>query len=522
MKIPYRFTFAFCLISFTLCLILTACGSIQLPPETTSPTVSQPEIEISSESTESTDAPTEPDPTTSPYADTILAYLPEYTYSGVLAGTYDMSAEGMYFAKGSTKQYDPLLNGNPIVDDLGGGMMWVYRKVSASAMEAYSTDLANAGYTLYSDNELNQNLFSTWVSADHVVTLSYLASRKEFSILIEPMRALPGLAQDNVCVNENIPCKAILAPTSHTGRENGQCLILQLCDGSFVIVDGGHGIGFYPSDKEGFEETYDDNAEEIYQILRAFAPDPEKIVIAAWFFTHPHWDHIGAIGPFADMYGGSVTVEKFILNHPNHNTIQQMWDKSDANLLYVPKMQKAFAKFPEASIIEAHAGQVFYLRNAVIDVLLTWELQTQYSPDFESVSTMNSASLILDVEICGERLIVLGDSGVSSTAYLNKLYGSWLKSDMVSIAHHGYQGADAALYRNIDADIVLWPINREDVTDLLNEKRNRPLKEADKIWVVGKSITVLPLPYTTDSDVIVFEAPVLTGRQWDDVYPASP
>lgn len=450
----------------------------------------------------------------------ILSELPPYTYEGTLAGTYDMSASGMYYAKGSRTDFDPALKGKPVVDTLGGGKMWVYTKVRKDAcVDSYAADLEKAGFTLYARSEFRNNLFSTWIRKDRVVTLSYLGSRNELCILIEPMRDLPGLAEDNVYEDRNIPCRAILAPTSHTGRDNGLCLIYQLCDGSFIIVDGGHGIGFYPEEKQGFEDTYDDNAEEIYQILYQLAPDKDNIVIAAWFFTHPHWDHIGALGPFADMYADQVTVENFVLNHPNNQTIQEQWDQSQANLLYVTKMQRKFAKFSGAKVIEAHAGQVFHIRNAVINVLCTWELQTQYSKEFESVTTMNSASLILDITIDGSRTIMLGDSGESSTAYLNKLYGKWLKADMVTVAHHGYQGANAALYKNIGADIVLWPINKSDITGMLQEEKHQPLKEADAIWVTGSSITIIPVPYTRDSDVIVFEAPVLAGKLWEEVYP---
>ena len=92
---------------------------------------------------------------------------------------------------------------------------------------------------------------------------------------------------------------------------------------------------------------------------------------------------------------------------------------------------------------------------------------------------------------------------------------------MVTVAHHGYTGANATLYENIDADIVLWPINKEDVSSMLNEARNVPLKDADKIWVTGKSITIIPLAYTSDDDVIVFKAPVLAGKTWEELYPVG-
>lgn len=547
MKKSQGFSLPILIILIVFCLIFSGCGGNEHDSSnTTAPTVVSsisPTANVDSatttpeatKNTSSTEQPTStavqtaqptatatPLPTNKPDDGDILSNIPEYTYSGNLAGTYDMSAGGMYYEKNSTTTFDPLLKGEPVVDKLGGGMMKVYTKVnSATDVHKYRADLTLAGYKLYAESDFNKNLFSTWISEKYVVTLSYLAARRELNILVEPMRDLPGLASDNVYVDKNIVSKAIILPTSHTGRENGLCLIYQLCDGSFIIIDGGHGIGFYPTDKTGFEETYDDNAEEIYQLLYQLAPDKDNIVIAAWFFSHPHWDHMGAIGPFADLYGDVVKVEQFVLNHPSNKTIQELWNRSDANILYVTKMQNAFAKFKDAKVIEAHAGQVFHIRNAVVNVLCTWELQTEYSTKFESVTTMNSASVILDINIDGVRTIMLGDNGESSTAYLNKLYGAWLESDMVTVAHHGYQGANSTLYKNIVPKIVLWPINKENITSLLNEARNVPLKNADKIWVTGKSITIIPLPYNSDDDVIVFEAPVLAGKNWEDVYPES-
>ncbi len=455
----------------------------------------------------------------------ILSKIPAYTHDGTYVDTYDMGASGDYIDKTGAAV-------SGVVDELGGGMMMVYTGASAGGYENYRSDLKKMGYRLYADNDLNGNLFATYVTEENVVTLSYLpACDNQLSILVEPMRDLQGLKEENVYQNRQVENKAILLTCAHVGKDNGLCLLFQLCDGSFVIVDSGYGIGFYPDEKNS--PDYQNAAKDIYQIMYHLAPDPDNIVVAAWFFTHPHYDHMGGLGPFADLYSDTVTVEKFVLNHPNRDTIQEMYDKwkgnggkdnADANFTYVERMQQCFAKFDGAAVVEAHSGQKFYLRDAVIDVLCTWETQTEYhatnnitGEEYVSINQMNSASVILDVDLGGERTIVLGDCGPSSTAYLEKLYGSWLKSDMQTVAHHGFQGASPELNRYIDADVVLWP--NQDISSHVNKKYNLPLLDADVIWEAGNHVTIIPLPYTGDGDVTRFEAPAMHGKTWEEVYP---
>ena len=172
----------------------------------------------------------------------ILEQLPLYTYGGTYVQTYSMGASGKYYETDGVTQF-----GEDVTDDLGGGEMLVFENVSSdSSYSKYCADLEAYGFLFYNDNELDGNLYGTYVTEDTVVTVSYLKNLKQLNILAEPMRALPGLEEENVYQNLKVENKVVLMTCSFVGKSNGMCILYQLCDGSFLIFDSGFGFGYLP------------------------------------------------------------------------------------------------------------------------------------------------------------------------------------------------------------------------------------------------------------------------------------
>lgn len=426
----------------------------------------------------------------------ILRAIPLYNHTGDYIDTYDMGADGWYYNTVSIEETEENistnLNGEPLVDELGGGKMLVYENADSESYVNYINDLESVGYEFYDDNDLNGNLFSTYISDENVVTVSYLPNvNNQLNILVEPMRELATLEEDNIYEDKNIPSSVTLVTTAFIGKSNGACIIYQLCDGSFIIIDSGHGY----THKVSYPDTYEDQAKVIYNTLMNLLPEgQEKPVIAAWFISHAHNDHIGGMIPFADLYADSVEVERFIVNFPDHDSLQDVWRKnSDLNYIRIRELQEAFAKFQGAVLVEAHAGQTFHIRNAEIDILSTWELMTESYADMTSITYGNESSLVFDVKIDGERMMILNDVNYKSVELLEKMYDAdFLKSDFVQVAHHGYDDV-SSLYEKINADIVLWC---EKTAGYLTS-HNAVLADLE-IYAAGTGITYIPLPYAGD------------------------
>ena len=169
----------------------------------------------------------------------------------------------------------------------------------------YLQDLSAAGFELYAENEIAGNLYSTWTGKDTNVTVMYLPSQKRVQVLAEPSSiGLPGLEEDNVYTDEGYG-NLIVQIGSYFGatdKNGGMSFIYRLCDGSFIVVDA------------GYRQKH--CADSLYETLAKYAPDPDNIVIVAFFLTHTHIDHVGGFYEFMDYYQDKVTIEQFIYNYP--------------------------------------------------------------------------------------------------------------------------------------------------------------------------------------------------------------
>ena len=440
-------------------------------------------------------------------ADSILNRIPKYTY-GAYEQIRNLDASGEYYLD------DTMTSTVTAEDALGGGEMLMFMDVpDDKGLIAYEKTLENQGFRLYAENDMAGNQYATWISDEIVVTLMYLPNYQRVNIIAEPMRDLPLLETENVYEDLGIENSVILVSTQFVGKQIGMCLMFQLCDGSFIIVDSGFGWDFDERGEE-YADYWQNNAKEIYHTLEKLSPDRDHdgdkdqkdIVIAAWFFTHPHLDHIGGFIPFAELYADQVTLEQAVINFPNYETHKlfindryEAGEKADAVAAAIGRVQDAVAEFEGAKLIEAHAGQRFFLRDAVVEMLYTWELEP------EMIERMNSSSLVFSVELGETRTMVLGDCGNTSSNVLTDLYGNFLKSDFQTVAHHGHTGATRELNLTIDADIILWPAGDEDYRTYKNKDYNVPFFNTVSNYIAGDRVTVIPLPYTGSKNVVKWD-----------------
>lgn len=433
------------LVLILIMVFLTGSISACVPGSSTQTTEAPTEAQTDEPTDEPTEAPTDaPGPEIA--ADSPLATLPEYTYDSYKA----------------------------LWDVENGAEILLYNAENSDGYNSYLSELEGAGFTKYAENEIVGNLYSTWTNDELHVTMMYIPSQKSVRILAEPSTlGLPTREEDNIYTDAGVENVVVQVGTNYDGKQgNGMCYIYRLCDGSFIIVDS------------GFNSTQ--CADAIYETLVKLAPDPENIVIAAWFITHQHGDHVGGVYQFATKYADKVKLEQMIYNYPT----ERVFKLCDSSVNHITKLPEHTAMFEGAELVEAHPGQEFYIRDAYIEMLYTWDMFTS-----SAVIFMNNTSLVFSVELNDTKIMMLGDCGPLASPVVTNAYGDYIKSDYIQVAHHGYIGATIELNTLIDADVVMWPAAQSTYLAHIADDCHEMFKSAEYLYVAETSATQLPIPF---------------------------
>ncbi len=352
---------------------------------------------------------------------------------------------------------------------------------------AYRKTLESSGYTLYTENEITDNKFATYINDDYVINAGYYAYETASRIIIEPRTTLPPLESENKYEEKVQPSFAMLGLEFDNGgslTENGLCFIFQLADGSYIVIDG------------GFNRARD--AKALYDYMKEHAPDPNNITIAAWFITHSHGDHNGAWFKFSDTYASRVNLELLIGNFPSDEARLEGGLGTEGS--GGPKTMNYVNSYKDAEFIKAHTGYQFFLRDAKVEVLYTLE---SYAPGV--LSYFNTSSLIFTIEIAGQKFNILGDASNYGCDIAQKMYGDYLKADYVQTAHHGYTTGTSAyngvtgVYTKSAAPVVIWPIGDKDYAGMSSRAYSAHLQNLEttkEIIVAGSREVRFLLPYT--------------------------
>ena len=350
--------------------------------------------------------------------------------------------------------------------------------------QAYFEVLENAGYTQFATRQMGDNLYATYVNGSKVINASYTAAKKDARIAIEDaydMTLFTEQEYEKICE----PSVTLVGLESYGGDEGagvgnqlGLCMIFRMADGRFVIVDGGN---------------YNNATIPLIQNnLKKLAVDPENIVVAAWIITHAHGDHAGAFCKYSQTsYKNTITVQNFV----HHLCTAEQYENCD-DPGRADQTRELMRTYKNANIIKAHTGQVMKIGGTEIEMLFTSADMEPYVLDYH-----NTTSLVFRVTAENNSVMVLGDASPDTSSHLVKVYKQYLKSDMVQIAHHGFQGGTVSLYKAIDARVALWPTGVACIDgsykNLLEKDYNAKAVElADEVYIAGMVGHTLVMPYT--------------------------
>lgn len=369
--------------------------------------------------------------------------------------------------------------------------------ITVEAFDAYSAKLKEAGYTVFQDNTIEDSRFTTFINDTYMLHVTYSAYKhKNGTDTFDPTlrvvaaeRSAANLPEENsstqlkytkVFTDDNVGADtgALISQMYLSFEESnvfGNSYVMMLEDGSFILYDGGgNGTGTGDKDDNGNLLNYGGNlavkANEPARLLSLMRDlmnlvgKTGKVVISAWMMSHSHWDHMQCFKDFCKANKTTVTVENAYANFAsNYETFNSY---NPGNYTSSDLKESLSQVNGDGKYIKVHAGQTFWVRNAEVEVLYTHEDQF---PDviryFNDTSTIfrikyhvtDGKGNITDGENGPVTGMWLGDLWQNGSAIVSAMYGDYLKSDMVQVAHHGFNGCLQQIYMQIAPTLLWWP-----------------------------------------------------------------
>lgn len=169
--------------------------------------------------------------------------------------------------------------------------------------------------------------------------------------------------------------------------------------------------------------------------------------VEAWFLSHPHSDHIGAMNE--------------ILKNP---------DGIEIKTIYHSEFSKEFYEKVEPgcrSLTEEFYANLKKCRSEVVDFKEPGEVITIDKTQFKilgvkneefTANAYNNSCMIIRVSDAVRSGVFLGDAGLEQGDKLLKgPFRKELDCDFLQLAHHGQRGVSKDFYRTIKFNACLWP-----------------------------------------------------------------
>lgn len=291
---------------------------------------------------------------------------------------------------------------------------------------AYGELLRENGYTKYADNGqegiVDGAVYNSMFTKDEwTLTLIYYANRDKASITMAKDSPISKhLVYDESYASEIIDGAQTVLHMPEL-QYQGDCYIIQLKNGHFIINDGGVVA----------------EAEYLVEYLEALVPEGEKPVVELWAISHPHPDHMEAfhaIGSDAEL-ASRLYVEEIVYCSVNKEILEKVGNvKQDQTIASGYRMFKD-AEGNKPKVHRPHPGQRYYFADITMDCLFTADLMP-----FENYRTpdANEASTWWMYTIEGQKFLLGADACSGNEKTMMKLYKSEsFDVDIFSVLHHG-------------------------------------------------------------------------------------
>ena len=225
--------------------------------------------------------------------------------------------------------------------------------------------------------------------------------------------------------------------TMLAGQTKAQMMsfLLETKEGSLIVVDGG----------------WWDDAAYLTEQIKARGGH-----VSAWFLTHAHTDHVGALlNILQSEEDGEDT--GITIDHIYYDFASLDWYKTHelSDLGTADAILTALSKLPKDEACPVKKGDEILVDDVCITVL-----NDRYEPDADHVGERdgNDASMVYRMLVNGVTILFTGDLQVDGGNHvLETVEKEEVKADIVQMAHHGQHAVTKEFYEAVSPKICMWP-----------------------------------------------------------------
>lgn len=171
--------------------------------------------------------------------------------------------------------------------------------------------------------------------------------------------------------------------------------------------------------------------------------------VDAWFFTHPHHDHLGTFVSLCKT-DSEIEIDGVYCHFPTTEKLIELEGRVDAEINMWHDFDELVATRFADKFHRTSAGDVYTFDDVAARVLRV------YNPEITFNFTNNSSS-VYRVDGANKRILILGDLGAEAgKEVMENVPASELFADYTQMAHHGQAGADEAFYNYIKVRRCIW------------------------------------------------------------------
>ena len=293
--------------------------------------------------------------------------------------------------------------------------------------ESYLQTLQEAGFTFFADNGedgIDKCVYTTSFTGQGLtVTVTYMVNEETVYITSSARMELSPRLIDKEEYRANVIAGMQNTLYMYELYEYGNSFVIQLKNGHFIVNDGG---------------TKDD-IKYLIEYLEELAPNGEKPVVEAWFISHAHGDHQGALASMTQEPSllNRIYIEGIYMSMPSDEAftaVNQLSSKTTMMMIQtLPTMAKA-SDGSNTKMYRPQTGQKYYFCDVVIEIMHTQEqLVTQ---DYANLD-LNDSSTWMMYYMDGQKFLLSGDADKGSMRVVMKNYNpEYLKLDVYASFHH--------------------------------------------------------------------------------------